>query len=69
MAAEAKVVFLSDGTCPWGDRVGAFKVLDDSTIRTYIGDSMEVIAVEVSGDTLTMRTAGELVTVLGQVNK
>jgi hypothetical protein len=61
------VVFLSDGTCQRGDEVGTFEVLDDATIRTRFGDSVEVIPVEVSGDTLTMRTKGGFVTVLGRV--
>jgi hypothetical protein len=46
--------------------VGTFEVLDDATIRTRFGDRVEVMAVEVSGDTLTMRTAEGLVTVLGR---
>lgn len=60
------LVFLKDGTCQRGGEAGTFEVLDDATIRTRFGDRVEVMTVEVSGDTLTMRTAEGVVTGQGR---
>lgn len=63
------VVFLNDGTFQRGGDVGTFEVIDDATIRTRIGDRVEVLAVDASGDTLTIRTAEGVVTVMERADQ
>jgi hypothetical protein len=66
LRGRVAVAFRADDTCQRGGDVGTFRVIGDAVIRTRIGDRKEVIAVEVSGGTLTMQTAEGVVTVLGR---
>jgi hypothetical protein len=63
------VVFLNDGTFQRGGDVGTFDVIDGGTILTRIGDRVEVLTVDASGDTLTIRTAEGVVTVMAKVKQ
>lgn len=63
------VVFSRDGSCQRGDDVGTFEVIDEATIRTRLGDRVEVVGVEVSGDTMTMRTTEGVVTVMARTER
>jgi hypothetical protein len=58
-----------DGQCQRGGDVGTFEVIDDATMRTRLGDRVEDVAVDVVGDTVTMRTAAGVVTVLARVSQ
>jgi hypothetical protein len=69
LRGRVAVVFLDDGTFQRGGEVGTFTVIDDATIRTRIGDRVEVLAVAASGDTLTIRTAEGLVTVMERADQ
>lgn len=69
LRGRVAVVFLNDGTFQRGGDVGTFTAIDDATIQTRIGDRLEVIAVDVAGDTLTIRTPEGLVTVMTRADQ
>lgn len=63
------VIFFPDGQCQRGGDVGTFEVIDDVTIRTRLVDRVEDVNVDVVDDTVTMRTAEGIVTVLARVSQ
>ena len=69
LRGRVAVVFLNDGTFQRGGEVGTFEVIDDATIRTRIGNRVEVLAVDATGGTLTIRTAEGLVTIMERADQ